>query len=338
MLTFYNEQHAQQPGAADSPQRIEAVLAELGRRGLGRIVTPQNVPLMSLERVHTPRYLHFLRTAWNEWVSLAPANAGRAPVAAGWPIRGKRADIEPQDFNARLGLYSADASTELSSGMWTAARMGADCAVNAAHALRLGERSTFVLTRPAGHFAGADYLAGGCYLNNAALAAQHLLDDGLQRVAVLDLDYHHGSGTQSIFYERPDVFCISLHADPRAAYPHFSGHADETGAGAGLGYNANLPLSPGAAPAEWFAALETACVRLSMYRPEALVVALGANTFAGEPHKGFGLQAADYLRIGERLSYLGLPTCFVFEGGSALRELGTNTVNVLEGFETGDLA
>lgn len=334
MLTFFNEQHSQQIGAADGIERADAVLAELGRRGLGRIVTPQGVPLMSLERVHSPRYLHFLRTSWNEWLSLSPANADAAPVASGFAIRGMRADTEPQDFSARLGLYSADSTTMLGAGTWIAAKTGADCAVNAAHALRLGERSTFVLTRPAGHFAGADYFSGGCYLNNAALAAQHLLDDGLQRVAVLDLDYHHGSGTQSIFYDRADVLCISLHADPRHSYPFFTGHPDETGAGAGHGYNANLTLAPQAASADWFAALETACVRLSMYRPEALVVALGTNTFYGEPHHGFGLQTADYLRIGERLAWLGMPACFVFEGGSALRELGVNTVNVLEGFET----
>ena len=179
MLTFFNEQHSQQLSAADGIERIDAVLAELGRRGLGRIVTPQGVPLMSLERVHSPRYLHFLRTAWTEWLSLSPANAGSTPAASGFAIRGMRADAEPQDFNARLGLYSADAATTLSAGTWIAAKTGADCAVNAAHALRLGERSTFVLTRPAGHFAGADYFTGGCYLNNAALAAQHLLDDGL---------------------------------------------------------------------------------------------------------------------------------------------------------------
>jgi acetoin utilization deacetylase AcuC-like enzyme len=334
VLTFFNEQHKQQVSAADGVERLDAVLAELGRRGLGRIVTPQGVPLMSLERVHSPRYLHFLRTAWNEWLSLAPAHAGAIPSASGFAIRGMRCDAEPQDFSARLGLYSADAATMLGAGTWTAAKTGADCAVNAAHALRLGERSTFVLTRPAGHFAGADYLAGGCYLNNAALAAQHLLDDGLQRVAVLDLDYHHGSGTQSIFYDRADVLCISLHADPRSTYPFFTGFADETGAGAGHGYNANLTLPPQASSADWFAALETACVRLSMYRPEALVVALGANTFSGEAHHGFGLQTADYLRVGERLAWLGMPVCFVFEGGSALRELGVNTVNVLEGFET----
>lgn len=345
MLTFYNEQHAQQRlrhvlvggaplAAPDPPERAEIVLAELGRRGLGQIVTPHSVPPVSLERAHSPRYLHFLRTAWNDWLAQSPSNAGRDAFPSLAVIRNLRSDIEPEDFGARFGLYAMDTLTPIGPGTWTAAKSGADCAINAAHALRMGERGSFALTRPPGHHAGPDAMGGGCYLNNAALAAQHLLDDGLARVAVLDLDYHHGNGTQAIFYNRADVLCLSLHADPRHSYPWYAGHADETGAGAGQGYNVNLPLAPRSEASTWFSALETACVRLSMNRPEALVVALGGNTWAGEAHGGFGLQAADYLRLGERLAWLGVPTVFILEAGSAGRELGTNIVNVLEGFET----
>jgi acetoin utilization deacetylase AcuC-like enzyme len=330
LLTFYNEQHAQHSGATSG---VESVLSELGRRGLGQIVTPHGVPLMALERTHAPRYLHFLRTAWAEWSAAAPGNANRPAVATHWPVRTFRTDLEPEPFAARLGLYSMDTITPITAGTWTAAKTGADCAVNAAHALRVGERASFALTQPPGHLAGADFCGGGGYLNNAALAAQHLLDDGLSRVAILDLDYHHGNGTQGIFYQRSDVLCVSIHADPHHASPWFSGRADETGGGAGVGYNVNLPLAPGAGAPEWFAALETACLRLNMFRPEALVVALGGNIFGGEAHGGFGLQAADFLRAGERLAWLGFPTAFVLEGGSPLRELGTNIVNVLEGFD-----
>ena len=211
---------------------------------------------------------------------------------------------------------------------------GADCAVNAAHALRMGERGSFALTRPPGHHAGADFFGGGCFLNNAALAAQHLLDDGMARVAVLDLGYHHGNGTQAIFYGRSDVLFLSLHADPRGAYPWYTGHADETGTGAGLGYTMNLPLAAGAGSAEWFAALETACVKLAMFRAEALVVSLGTPAFGTPPEARFRLQGGDFLRIGERIAHLGLPTAFILEGGDAAPELGTHIVNVLEGFET----
>ncbi|KQQ88349.1 histone deacetylase family protein [Massilia sp. Leaf139] len=347
MLTFYNEHHAQhraqstpaagQPGAFEKPERIELVLKELQRRGLGEIVTPHRAPLVSLERIHSPPYLHFLRSAWSEWSALDPANHERDVQAAYWPVRGLRSDIEPDSFSGCLGLYAMD-TTPLTAGTWNAAKTGADCAINAAHALRLGRRGSFALTRPPGHHAGADYFGGGCFLNNAALAAQHLLDDGLARVAILDIDYHHGSGIQGIFYGRGDVLTVSIHADPRRDFPFYLGHADETGSGAGSGANMNLPLPRGAGAAQWLAALETACLKLGMFAPEALVVALGVGPRGGDPdagaQAGFLLQGADYLRIGERIAWLGLPTAFVFEGGQAQAELGIHTVNVLEGFET----
>ncbi|WP_312551667.1 histone deacetylase family protein [Massilia sp.] len=342
MLTFYNEHHAQHRArrechrgdmvpCREKPERIDLVLAELQRRGLGEIVTPHRVPLVSLERIHSPRYLHFLRSAWSEWLALDPANADRDALPASWPIRGMRADIEPDAFHGRLGLYSMDSGTPLTAGTWNAAKTGADCAINAAHALRLGERGSFALTRPPGHHAGTDFFGGACFLNNAALAAQHLLDDGLRRVAILDLDYHHGNGTQGIFYGRSDVLFVSIHADPRSDYPYYLGHAEETGSGEGLGYTMNLPLPRAAGAQQWMAALETACIKLGMFAPEALVVSLGVDTAASEG--GFGLQGADFLRIGERIAWLGLPTAFVFEGGLG-QDIGIHTVNVLEGFET----
>jgi len=318
----------------EKPERADMVLAEFERRGLGKVVTPHGVSLVSLERIHTPRYLHFLRSAWGQWTALDPANAERDAVPSVWPIRGMRADIEPANFAARMGLYSMDAGTPLTAGTWSAARTGANCAINAAHALRLGERGTFALTRPPGHHAGADYFGGYCFLNNAALAAQHLLDDGAKKVAILDIDYHHGNGTQDIFYQRDDVLFVSIHADPRSEYPFYLGHADETGAGDGAGYNMNLPLPHGASVAHWFAALETACIKLQGFAPDALVVSLGVDTFAGDPLSKFALQSADFLRVGERIGYLGLPTAFVLEGGYAVSEIGINVVNVLEGFET----
>jgi acetoin utilization deacetylase AcuC-like enzyme len=345
MLAFYNEHHAQHAGrhemfrgelvpCFEKPERADMVAAEFSRRGLGRIVTPHGVPLVSLERIHTPRYLHFLRNAWNEWVALDPANAGKDAFPSVWPVRTLRDDIEPSNFAARMGLYSMDSGTPLTAGTWVAAKTGADCAVNAAHALRRGERSTFALTRPPGHHAGADFFGGYCFLNNAALAAQHLLDDGLERVAILDIDYHHGNGTQSIFYHRRDVLFTSIHGDPKVEYPFFLGHADETGAGAGLGFNMNLPLPHGASANDWFMALESACVKIASCAPQALVVSLGVDIFSGDPLSKFAVASSDFLRIGERISYLGLPTVFVMEGGYAVSELGINVVNVLEGFET----
>jgi acetoin utilization deacetylase AcuC-like enzyme len=345
VLTFFNEHHAQHQGrfaivhgepvaCAEQPRRAELVAGELKRRGLGHIVTPHGVSLASLERIHTPRYLHFLRTAWQDWTAFDPANAGRDAFPSSWPVRAMRLDIEPDSIHARLGMYASDTGTPLTAGTWTAAKTGAACAINAAHALRLGEHGTFALTRPPGQHAGADYFGSGCFLNNAALAAQHLLDDGSKRVAILDIGAQHGNGTQAIFYARRDVLVASLHADPRTSAPFYTGHADETGEGDGLGFNLNVPLAPASTAAQWFAALETACLKIAMAGAEALVVSLGVDTFLGDPASGFTLASADFLRLGERIAHLGLPTVFVLEGGSVVAELGINVVNVLEGFET----
>jgi acetoin utilization deacetylase AcuC-like enzyme len=164
------------------------------------------------------------------------------------------------------------------------------------------------------------------------VAAQALRNAGAARVAVLDVDYHHGNGTQVIFYTRDDVYVASLHADPRTDYPYYLGHADERGEGAGLGCNHNLPLPRGTGFAAWRAALAEALQGIHAYGAEALVVSLGMDTFEGDPISGFTLQSADYLHMGEDLARAGLPTVFVFEGGYAVAEVGVNTVNVLEGF------
>ena len=181
-------------------------------------------------------------------------------------------------------------------------------------------------------------MGGYCFINNAAVAAQTFLNHGCQRVAILDVDYHHGNGTQSIFYDRADVFFASIHGDPRTEYPFYLGHADEVGETEGLGYNLNLPLPAGSSAATWFAALDTACARIASYGAEAIVISLGLDTFAGDPISTFALQTADYAQLGQRLRQLaaslgGTPTLFVLEGGYAAAELGTNAVQVLAGFE-----
>ena len=195
-----------------------------------------------------------------------------------------------------------------------------------------GDRAAFALSRPPGHHAGADFFGGYCFLNNAALAAQYLRDAGMERVAVLDIDYHHGNGTQACFYDRPDVFFASIHGDPRTEYPFFLGHADETGVGAGKGFNLNLPLPRGTGYPAWAAALDTALARIQQFGAQALVVSMGMDTFVGDPISGFTLHSDDYLRVGERLRACGLPTVLVFEGGYAVQEVGVNAVNVLQAF------
>ena len=343
MKTFYNHLHAQHQGQYEMyrgalvpchevPARVDHVLAELQRRKVGDVCAPTAFADNALTAIHSPRYLQFLANAWNEWVALDPANALRDALPSVWPTRTFRTDVLPDNFAARMGLFSFDAGTPLMSGTWTAARAGADCALSAAQALVDGSQASFALSRPPGHHAGADFFGGYCFLNNAALAAQHLRSAGLERVAVLDVDYHHGNGTQAIFYARPDVFFASIHGDPRTEYPFFLGYADETGAGAGEGANLNLPLPRGTGYSEWSDALEVALAAIHRFGAEALVLSLGMDTFAGDPISGFGLQSTDYLRLGERLAAVGLPTALVFEGGYAVEEVGVNAVNVLQAF------
>lgn len=343
MRIFYNDRHPLHHGRHEMfrgelvpcfevPARADYVLQELRSRQFGTIASAPDVDLAVLERIHAPRYLRFLAGAWDEWVALDPRNAQRDALPSYWPIRSFRTDVLPASFPARMGLFSFDAGSPITAGTWTAARHGAACAVAGAQRLLAGDRGAFALTRPPGHHAGADFFGGYCFLNNAALAAQALRDGGVERVAVLDVDYHHGNGTQAIFYERGDVFFASLHGDPHTEYPYYLGYADERGAGAGLDCNLNLPLPRGTGFERWREALAGALRRMGQWGAGALVVSLGLDTFEGDPISGFGLRGDDYLRLGEDLAATGLPVLFVFEGGYAVAEVGRNTVNVLEGF------
>ena len=343
MQTFYNSLHARHQGkyeifrgnlvpCHEVPARADYVLAELQRRKLGAVQNPQNFGAVALESVHSPRYLKFLETAWDQWVAIDPANAQQDALPSVWPTRSFRTDIEPDNFSARMGLYSFDAGSPLTAGTWVAAREGAHCALSAAERIVQGDRAAFALSRPPGHHAGADFFGGYCFLNNAALAAQHLRNAGLERVAILDVDYHHGNGTQSIFYERVDVFFASIHGDPRTEYPFYLGHADEVGQGKGRDANLNLPLPRGTGYAEWSDALEVALAAIARHGAQALVVSLGVDTFAGDPISGFTLQSDDFLRMGERIAQAGLPTVLVFEGGYAVEAVGVNAVNFVQAF------
>lgn len=321
------------------PQRLEHVLSELERRPVGELLTPSgDLPLdEALLRVHSPEYLTFLSTAWDEWVSLSPDNVNRDALPSVWPLPGNQAfrmDRPPLNFAAKLGQYAFDAGTPLMSGSWMAAREGAACALAAAQAVSTGESSAVALTRPPGHHAGRAYMGGYCFLNNAAIAAQHLSSQGLQRIAVMDIDYHHGNGTQAIFDERSDVYTVSIHGDPQTEYPFFLGHADERGTGAGEGYNLNFPLPKGTAFETWYGSLQKALQVIADFSPQALVVPLGLDTYEGDPISGFKLKSVHYLQVGRALASLRLPTVFTLEGGYAVADFGRNTVNVLEGFQS----
>jgi acetoin utilization deacetylase AcuC-like enzyme len=234
-----------------------------------------------------------------------------------------------------MGLFSYDAGSPLTSGTWVAAREGAACAWSAAQHVAQGARSAFALTRPPGHHAGMDFFGGYCFLNNAAIAAQALRDAGCTRVAVLDIDYHHGNGTQAIFYDRADVFVCSVHGDPQTEYPYYLGYADERGAGAGEGFNLNLPLPLGSPDGPWLDAGDKALARIREFAPTALVVALGLDASESDPLQGLKVTGAGFHAMAGKIAGLGLPTVLIQEGGYLSDDLGRNLVQFLSGFESG---
>ena len=349
MITFFTLQHqrhapeyeffrGERVACFESPARADFVHQELAERG-HEFREPDVDSAEVLGQVHTARYLAFLESSWAQWVAADAGNAARQPFPSVWPVRTLRSDVEPQNFTAKLGLYSMDNGSPMVAGTWAAAKAGVDAAASAAVLVSSKSsnnsmvKAAFCATRPPGHHAGADFMGGYCFLNNTAVAAQTLRNQGCAKVAILDVDYHHGNGTQSIFYDRADVLFVSIHGDPRTEYPFYLGHADELGTGVGHGFNLNLPLPAGSSKEVWFAALATACEKIKQFGADALVVSLGLDTFADDPISTFALQTSDYLELGARLKVLGLPTLFILEGGYAAKELGVNAGNVLHGFE-----
>jgi acetoin utilization deacetylase AcuC-like enzyme len=340
MLTIYSDDHRLHHGAAEfyrgrlvpcfeMPARADQVLAAVRDAALGPIVAPDRFDRTALTRVHAPDFVDFLETAWDEWAALG--ETGDA-LAYAWPATDLRRDVPPDHIDGKLGFYAIDAAVPITPGTWAAVRSSADCALTGARHLAGGAPSAFALCRPPGHHAGARAMGGFCYLNNAAIAAQYLRDHGSSRVAVLDVDYHHGNGTQAIFYDRGDVFFASLHGDPRQEYPFFLGHADERGHGAGLGANANYPLPWGTTGVAYLAALDRAIADIAGFAADSVVVSLGVDTFAEDPISHFALGPDDFTAIGQRIAILGKPTLFVMEGGYAVADIGRNVVAVLTGF------
>jgi acetoin utilization deacetylase AcuC-like enzyme len=340
MKTFYSPAHlAHAPKeefeagrlspAVEIPERAERVRAEIVRRKIGPILPPESFGEEPVLRVHDGRFVSFLGSAYIDWRTRYPDDTAEA-IPSAWPARGMR--FNASDIESRLGSYASDTATPIGRGTFEAARAAVDVVLTAAQAVHGRERAAFALTRPPGHHASADVFGGYCYLNNVAIAAQWLADRGL-RPAILDVDYHHGNGTQSIFYGRSDVLFASAHADPSFAYPHFLGFADERGEGGGEGFNLNLPLPRFTEWSAYAQALDSALARVRQFAPDVLLVSLGLDTFEGDPISHFRLNADDYLRMGEALAKLRKPTLFVFEGGYNLDALAEITVNVLYGFE-----
>ncbi len=341
MKIVYSEDHKLHHGAKElnrgemvplfeMPSRAEMIFNRLKDTGFGEMIPPERFDNEAIHKVHAADYVHFLETAWSEWVE----EEGDAQFAIAWvfPCRGLR-QTAPENIHGKLGYYAFDSAIPIVEGTWRAVRSAVDVALTGFRILNNGERAAFSLCRPPGHHAMRDLGGGYCYLNNAAIAAQALRDSGAKRVAVLDVDYHHGNGTQDIFYRRSDVLFISLHGDPDSEFPYYLGYADETGEGEGEGFNLNLPMPAGTGWKNYSAALETARRRIREYAPEALVVSLGVDTFKNDPISRFKLENDDYLRMGEAIAGLNTPTLFIMEGGYAVEDIGVNAVNVLSGFE-----
>jgi acetoin utilization deacetylase AcuC-like enzyme len=313
----------------ECPERAQYVIDRVRSEHLGDVIAPRPFGPSAVARVHDAGYIEFLRTAWTQWA--ATGSPGEA-IPDCWPARHRPRRV-PAAISGKLGYYAMAGETSISDGTWQAACAAADVALTGADELRRGAGAAFALCRPPGHHAARDLYGGYCFLNNAAIAAQYLRDHGAARVAILDVDFHHGNGTQDIFYERPDVLFLSLHGDPSDEFPYFTGYADETGAGAGAGFNVNFPLPAGTTFPQWREALQTALQRAQEFRADALVVSLGVDTFSGDPISTFRLDSPDFASYGRLIGECGLPTLFVLEGGYAVAEIGVNVVNVLTGFE-----
>jgi acetoin utilization deacetylase AcuC-like enzyme len=312
----------------ESPARADLILAAL-KAGRFKVVPPREIPESRLLGVHDADFVEFLRTAFVRW--RAEGRDG-CMLPSGFPARGLRQDRRPAGISGAMGYYAFDASTPIVAGSWDAAFAAARCAMTAAALVTEGEGAAYALCRPPGHHAGRGSYGGYCFLNNAALAAQALRDSGASRVAVLDVDYHHGNGTQDIFWDRDDVLFVSLHGTPDTEYPWFLGYADEHGAGRGDGYTLNLPLPCGSGWDAYAAALGTALDGIRAYAPEALVVSLGVDTFESDPISAFKLAREHYPLMGSMIAGLGLPTVLVQEGGYAVEAIGANVAGVLGAF------
>ncbi len=323
----YVVSHGKRSDSFDTVARIDSILQALGEAGWGPTVAPTDGGLAPIHAVHHADMVAFLATAYTH------LNAGQdkaEPVYPSFfPPPGQRR--RPSSLGGQKGFYCVDLEVPIDATTWDAARASASCAWTGAQELIAGARCAYALCRPPGHHAGPDFMGGYCYLNNAAIAAQTLSEHG-GRVAIVDIDYHHGNGTQAIFYTAPNVGYGSLHIDPNLAYPFFAGYAEERGEGAGEGTNWNFPLPEGVGDAHYLDTLDALLDRVHTFAPHWLVVSAGFDTYALDPIGTFQLTTQGFHEIGCRLQALKRPTLIVQEGGYNVPDLGRNVVSLLNAF------
>jgi acetoin utilization deacetylase AcuC-like enzyme len=317
------------------PERARLLLEALSATG-AEILPASAHDDAAILAVHDAALVDHLASVWEAWEAAGLPSEHRRPrvvpyvfptdgLLSGLPLR------SPAAIHGRAGRFCYDTMTLVGPGTWRAARAAVDAALTAVELVRDGARAAYALCRPPGHHVGPTSYGGSCYLNNAAIAAQALIDAGAARVAVIDIDAHHGNGTQAIFYGRSDVYVGSVHVDPAAGwFPHYVGFADERGVGDGLGANRNLPLAPGAGDPEWLAAIDVVCEEVRAHHAEAVVMSLGLDAAASDPESPLRVTADGYRQAGERIGALA-PAVVVQEGGYDLRAIGSLVAAALAG-------
>ncbi len=314
-------------GYPESPDRARALL-EGARQSGAQICAARKFDDALFSGVHSARYVDFLRNGFAEWAAIE----GTAPemMASLRPMGGALNDSG--HIMAKAGRFMMDFSCAITEKTWAAVSASAMTGLTAAELCLKGEPVSYALCRPPGHHAYGNKAGGFCYLNNSALVAQQLRG-AHERVAILDVDVHHGNGTQAIFYRRPDVLTVSIHADPAVYYPYYWGGAGEDGEAEGAGYNLNLPVDVGSGDDVWLAQLDVALKRISEFQPGALVIALGLDAHEADPLKGGSVTQGGFARIAEQIASLGLPTVIVQEGGYLTEHLSDNLAMFLAAYE-----
>ncbi|APQ13667.1 acetylpolyamine aminohydrolase [Pseudomonas oryzihabitans] len=320
--TYLSRGQMRQP--QELPARIDPLLAVVERLGYP-LLQPADHGLEPLAAVHSPAYLEYLSSAYQQWHEV-PEDWGdevmsNIYIREGNPLRG---------ILGKTARYLADGSCPIGEHTWQAAYWSAQSAVAAAQAVLEGNQAAYALCRPPGHHARAEAAGGFCFLNNAAIAAQ-VLRGRFAKVAVLDTDMHHGQGIQEIFYERDDVLYVSIHGDPTNFYPVVAGFDDEIGSGSGVGFNLNLPMPHGASEADFFACLDQAESALRAFAPDVLVLSLGFDIYEKDPQSKVSVSHAGFQRLGQRIRALELPCVVVQEGGYDIATLEENARRFFEG-------
>jgi acetoin utilization deacetylase AcuC-like enzyme len=313
----------------EKPVRIDLLMKGVSYVG-SQVVTPPPITLDTVALVHDRRYLDFLQNLRTRWSRLPEPSDIPLPNVYAIQRESLPPIGYPEAVVGQAGYHLGDGACPVTETTLAAALGSAACAVEGANRVMSGERLVYALCRPPGHHAASDLAAGFCFFNNAALAAEVLTRAG-KRVAILDIDVHHGNGTEAIFYDRADVLTVSIHCHPKRFYPFFWGYAEELGRGAGEGFNLNLPLERGTEIGSYMQALEIALQRISDFAPTHLVLAAGLDIAIDDPFKAFSIRTEDFAQIGARIAELRLPILAVQEGGYPSDSLGDNLAALLKG-------